>query len=68
VGVSEGKWSGGIANRTWSRFSGARVVEFSGDAERSARLDVALAGESFWCEACGQVHPLRQHRECRSAR
>jgi hypothetical protein len=28
----------------------------------------AMAGEDFWCDACGSKHPLREHRECRRNR
>jgi hypothetical protein len=65
--MPEGKWSGGAANRTWARFSGARIVDIAGDTERGQRLYAELAGAVFWCETCKGTHPLREIRECRSA-
>jgi hypothetical protein len=65
--MGEGKWSGGAANRTWGRFNGARVVAWPGDVERAARLAAQLAGELFWCDACGARHALIEHRQCRAA-
>ena len=62
--MSDGKWSGGIANRTWARTSG-RVTDLEGDAERGPRLYAQLAGRLFLCETCGRTHPLREHRLCR---
>ena len=35
-------------------------------AERGKRLSALLAGEDFWCETCGQTHPLIEHRDCRN--
>ncbi len=63
--MSEGKWSGGRANRTWARSNG-QVTYLPGDAARGARLYALLAGERFLCEICGRTHPLREHRICRS--
>jgi hypothetical protein len=63
--VSEGKWSGGIANRTWARTNG-RVIDLPGDAERGARLYAEHKDEIFWCETCGRTHPLREHQDCRN--
>ncbi len=62
--VSEGKWSGGIANRTWQRTTG-RVTDLPGDKERGERLALEMDGERFWCETCGRTHPLIEHRRCR---
>lgn len=61
--MSDGKWSGGAANRNWAR-PGSRV-SLDGDQERGKRLYAQLAGEPFLCETCGRVHPLREHRQCR---
>jgi hypothetical protein len=63
--MSDGKWSGGVANRTWQR--GTRVTKWPGDTERGPRLYEQLAGERFLCEICGVMHPLAEHRQCRSA-
>lgn len=63
--MSEGKWSGGIANRTWARTRG-RVTDLEGDAERGPRLYEQLADERFLCEVCGRHHALREHRICRA--
>lgn len=60
-----GKWSGGVANRTWQR-PGNRNRNVPGDRERSARLFEALKDTPFWCDNCGSVHPLIEHRECRA--
>ena len=61
-----GQWSGGGANRYWQR-PGSRVRNVEGDAERSQRLAALLADTPFWCDNCGACHPLREHRNCRSA-
>lgn len=59
-----GKWSGGIANREWNRAAGQRYFgRLARDAEH--RLYLAVAGERFYCEACGGFHPLAEHRACR---
>lgn len=63
--MSDGKWSGGRANRSWSR--GVRVTDWPGDAERSERLFEQLAGEIFLDETCGRTHPLDEHILCRRA-
>jgi hypothetical protein len=60
-----GKWSGGVANRTWNRQY--RSVAVTGDEDRSERLFDALADEWFWCEHCGRTHPLWEHTKCRAA-
>lgn len=65
--MSEGKWSGGIANRTWARSNGT-VTDLAGDAERSARLYEMNQAERFLCDSCGELHPLSEHRQCRAAR
>lgn len=62
--MSEGKWSGGAANRTWARTNG-RITDLPGDPERGARLFADHAHEIFWCETCGRTHPLIEHRDCR---
>lgn len=56
-----GKWSGGVANRQWAR-PGMRT---HGDPALAARLDEELASVPFWCDNCGSMHPLREHRDCR---
>ena len=63
--MSDGKWSGGAANRQWAR-PGSRVTVL-GDRERAHDLFDLMAGENFWCETCGQSHPLIEHRRCRAA-
>lgn len=60
--MSEGKWSGSIANRRWER----RRSYAAPDPERDTRLYQQLASEIFWCEICGRTHPLREHRDCRT--
>ena len=64
--MSDGKWSGGTANRTWSR-PGSRVRHVHGEPERGRRLYAQMAGVPFFCETCGQMHPLAEHRQCRAA-
>ena len=61
--MSDGKWSGGTANRNWAR-PGNRVT-ITDDQARGARLYAELAGEDFLCDTCGRMHPLREHRQCR---
>ena len=60
--MSDGKWSGGTANRNWAR-PGSRT-RVTGDAARGLRLFEELKGERFLCE-CGRLHPLIEHRQCR---
>ena len=63
--MSDGKWSGGIANRTWAR-PGNR---YGGDGMTPAQrhdLYESVADESFWCDTCEAKHPLREHRDCRA--
>lgn len=57
-----GRWSGGVANRQWAR-PGVRTA---GDPELATRLDEEMAAVRFWCDNCGRVHPLREHRTCRA--
>jgi len=59
-----GQWSGGSANRYWQR-AGSRVRNVPGDTERRQRLYRLLADERFWCDNCGAMHPLHEHRDCR---
>jgi hypothetical protein len=59
-----GQWSGGAANRYWQR-PGSRLRDVEGDAERGRRLYELLKDERFWCDNCGGMHPLREHRDCR---
>lgn len=63
--MSDGKWSGGIANRTWSR--GTRVTNRAEDPAMTRRLYESMKHERFWCEVCGQMHPLMEHQACRDA-
>lgn len=63
--MSDGKWSGGRMNRTWSR--GTSVTSWPGDEARSERLFEEMAGEIFLCEVCGRTHPLDEHTLCRRA-
>jgi hypothetical protein len=60
-----GEWTGGAQNRAWRR-PGHRGGPVQGDAARGRRLAADLAGEEFWCEACGGTHPLREHQACRN--
>jgi hypothetical protein len=64
--MGDGKWSGGAANRNWTR-PGSRLRRIPGDAARSARLFEAMKYERFLCDGCGQVHQLIEHRDCRQA-
>ena len=57
-----GKWTGGVANRYWTR-GGIRTY---GDATLARQLYAGLAGTSFWCGNCGSMHPLREHKQCRA--
>jgi hypothetical protein len=57
-----GQWSGGAANRTWAR-PGVRT---RGDPAVAAALYEALKDTRFWCDNCGSMHPLREHRNCRA--
>lgn len=61
-----GEWSGGAVNRHWQR-QGSRQRNIPGDAARGARLYARLAGTPFWCDNCGRLHPLAEHRDCRAA-
>ena len=61
-----GQWSGGVANRTWTR-PGSRIRAQPRDRERDARLEAHLAQALFWCDVCGGTHPLIEIRECRAA-
>ncbi len=61
-----GQWSGGAANRHWGR-PGSRARNVPGDGERGPRLFTALAAARFWCDNCGRLHPLAEHRDCRAA-
>ena len=63
--MSDGRWSGGIANRTWARTNGV-ITDLTGDTERGARLYELVKDERFLCETCRCRHPLREHRECRA--
>jgi hypothetical protein len=64
--MSDGKWSGGIANRTWAR-PGSRYASDGMTGEQRRALYESVKDEPFWCETCGGAHPLREHRECRIA-
>ena len=63
--MSDGKWSGGAANRAWIR-PGSRYRRDGLSDDRRHELYEQMAGESFYCEACGGHHPLREHQACRS--
>jgi hypothetical protein len=63
MAMSDGKWSGGSANRNWTR-PGSRI-KLADDAARSARLYELMKNERFLCDACGQMHILAEHRLCR---
>jgi hypothetical protein len=60
--MSEGKWSGGAANRNWTR-PGSRLR--TTDPERDRRLFELMKHERFLCETCGRMHELIEHRACR---
>lgn len=64
--MSDGKWSGGAANRTWSR-PGSRHVHVHGDTERARRLYEQMKDVPFLCDTCGQMHPMVEHQRCREA-
>ena len=64
--MSDSKWSGGIANRTWAR-PGNRYGSDGLDDDQRAALYDSVKDESFWCETCEGHHPLREHRLCRAA-
>jgi hypothetical protein len=61
--LSDGKWSGGAANRSWNR-PGSRAV-LADDSARALRLWQLMRHERFLCEACGQMHELIEHQACR---
>ena len=63
--MSEGRWSGGAANRTWVR-PGSRRSMTAEDVERGHRLYQQMKGVAFLCETCGQMHPLAEHQTCRA--
>jgi hypothetical protein len=62
---SDRRWSGGLANREWSRAAGqsnlARLP-----AEEEHELYLTMLDESFYCDACGGFHPMREHQQCRT--
>jgi hypothetical protein len=62
-----GEWTGGAANRVW-RQAGHRGGPVRGDGARGRRLFAQLAEVPFWCETCGRLHPLAEHRRCRDDR
>lgn len=63
--MSDGKWSGGAANRTWAR-PGSRYQDDGMTGEQRGALYESVADEPFFDETCGAVHPLREHRDCRN--
>ena len=63
--MSDGKWSGGAANRTWAR-PGSRHYAETLTAQQQHELYEQHADEDFWCETCGGSHPLKEHRQCRA--
>jgi hypothetical protein len=65
--MSDGTWSGGTANRSWSRHGSRHYQEELTEAE-VRELFEDKADEPFWCESCGATHPLSEHRECRGKR
>jgi hypothetical protein len=61
-----GVWTGSGTTRRWVR-PGSRLTNVPGDRERSQRLMAALADTPFWCDNCGSMHPLIEHRDCRDS-
>jgi hypothetical protein len=61
--MSDGKWSGGVANRNWTR-PGSRL-RLADDSARALRLWQLMKHERFLCETCGKMHELIEHRLCR---
>ena len=64
--MSDGEWTGGIANRAWIR-PGNRNLNVQGDRDRGPRLAALMANEEFWCDTCEARHALIEHRACRAA-
>lgn len=64
--MSGGVWTGSGTTRRWIR-PGSRLTNVPGDTERGARLFDQLQHERFWCDNCGSLHPLIEHRACRAA-
>lgn len=59
------KWTGGIANRERNvRRLHHPAPALTRDQERD--LADRMAHEPFWCETCGQMHPLIEHKDCRN--
>lgn len=64
--MSDGKWSGGAANRSWNR-PGSRLRAGPETAQRDHRLYEQMKDLPFYCETCGQMHPMVEHQRCRDA-
>lgn len=64
--MSEGKWSGGSANRAWTR-PGSRRGMTAADIQLGHRLYEQMRTVPFLCDGCGMMHPLQEHHACREA-
>jgi len=59
------RWSGGAANRTWNGAAGQESIgRLPPDEEHE--LYLSMLDNSFYDEACGGHHPLREHARCRN--
>jgi hypothetical protein len=60
----------GVAVQTWREVNEA-IVDGTIARERASgrvgQLELTLADTRFWCQTCGRMHPLREHRHCRAA-
>jgi hypothetical protein len=62
---SDRRWSGGIANREWSRAAGQLNLSRLSPAEEH-ELYLEQRDLSFYDDACGGFHPMREHQQCRT--
>ncbi len=62
--MSDGKWSGSWLTMSWSR-PGVRYSKR--DPQADAALSASMHQVEFWCETCGRMHQLIEHRECRAS-
>lgn len=60
-----GRWTGGVANRDRNvRYLNHQAPTLTRAEEHD--LFERMADEPFWCECCGQMHPLIEHKDCRN--